>query len=236
MLGLRKLRARDLSHAERGHLSACRPPHSRSITSAEFKEFRTKQHRNHNHRVHKQIPHWTRIYDRPLPEPFDQNSLTRLGYSIKLPELLEYENRRTSAPIVRLETGYPLAPLLYMNSPETLNHISPVVANSLKEYSLYYGASNAYSCVMLRSFGSAWCSGLDFVTLATAPEQEKHRYLDNVISMLRYLNNWQKPFIPLLDSACNGVGSSLFLAGGIRIATERSVMAFNDAGKFFGSL
>ncbi|PRP84739.1 hypothetical protein PROFUN_07841 [Planoprotostelium fungivorum] len=188
-----------------------------------------KQHKNQNHRTRPFTPHWSDVYKNPPAKEVDLNSLTRLGYRLKEPEFITAASVNTAGPIVRLQSLSKLAPILHLNSPKTLNHLSPMVVESLNQYALYYGANNANHILLLRSFGSAWCSGLDFVTLAGDDEPLKQKYLDNFINMIQHFRGWQKPFMPVLDGAASGAGVSLFLAGGARVATDQSVISFNDA-------
>eukprot|EP01117_Protostelium_nocturnum_P001827 TRINITY_DN122_c0_g2_i1.p1 TRINITY_DN122_c0_g2~~TRINITY_DN122_c0_g2_i1.p1 ORF type:complete len:1068 (+),score=293.71 TRINITY_DN122_c0_g2_i1:397-3204(+) len=121
-----------------------------------------------------------------------------------------------------------MAKQFYMNDTVSLNPLSPAMLSSLHLYGLKYGTSTAVHSVILRNFGLAWSTGLDFVELANRTPEGRSEYLNEVAQTFADYNAWTKPLINISEGVISGAGCGLWMAGGIRVATDKTLISFND--------
>lgn len=119
--------------------------------------------------------------------------------------------------------------IVTLNRPETLNAISPAMADELVDYFTARLNDFATRVIILRSEGRAFCAGAELGSAAfaaTGPgraqrQMEMQRRYSNLPRLMRAC---PQPIIALVQGAACGAGFSLALAADVRVATPETKM------------
>lgn len=124
--------------------------------------------------------------------------------------------------------------LITLNRPQALNALNLAMIKALQQQLQLWNDDNKIQAVVVQAAaGKAFCAGGDVrwlyeAGLAKNPEQMQffwHEYRLN-----HYINNFKKPYIPLMDGITMGGGVGISLHGSHPVATERFVFAMPETG------
>jgi len=149
-----------------------------------------------------------------------------------VPELLREQGARDGPwllPDVKLEIEGPIA-IITMNRPEAMNALNGKVLAELKEAIAEVKGNEALRAVIITGEGNAFVAGADILEMKAKNLVEIRRFTCFGQSVLKDIEEMEKPVIAAINGFALGGGLELALACDIRLASREAKLGLPEVG------